>query len=54
MIRGVLFVLRIMMAFSMERVSAGSPSFFQVSSYDSVLKKVLKLNSLSLIMDSHS
>jgi len=43
-----------MIAFSMDKVSAGRPSFFQVSSYDSVLKNVLKLNSLNLIIDNHS
>lgn len=42
------------MAFSIERVSAGRPSFFQVSNYDSVLRNVRKLNSLTLIYDIHS
>jgi hypothetical protein len=54
MIKDVLTVFKIIIAFSIDRESAGRPSFFQVSNWDSVLKNVLKLNSWILTADSHS
>jgi len=47
MIRGVLIVFIIIIAFSMDRPSAGRPSFFQVSIYCSEDKKFLKLKSFN-------
>jgi hypothetical protein len=53
-IKGVLTVFSIIIAFSIDNVSAGNPSFFHVSSYDSVHKNVLKLNSYILVAYNHS
>ena len=53
-IRGVSCELRIMMAFSPDNESAGSPSFFQVSIYASELKKLLKEKSCVLTICIHS
>jgi len=51
-IREVLTLLVIMTAFSMDRLSAGRPSFFQVSICCSVLKKLVNLNSDNLMEES--
>jgi hypothetical protein len=42
-----------MIAFSIERLSAGSPSFFHVNISDSLDKKFLKLKSGDLKPESH-
>jgi len=52
MTKGVLTLLVIITAFSIERSSAGRPSFFQVSNYCSVLKKFVNLKSYNLRADS--
>jgi hypothetical protein len=44
MMSGVCYELMIMIAFSVESESAGSPSFFQVSISASELRKFLKSN----------
>jgi len=48
MMRGVLTEFRIMMAFSIDKLSAGNPSFLKVRSYASEARKVLMLNSSTL------